>query len=89
MKLNLKALTLTAGTLWALSFLFTSIANMICTGYGAAFLHVMASLYPGYDAVPSISEVIVGTLYALFDGAIFGFVFGWIYNFIVDRVGGS
>ena len=85
MKLNLKALVLTAGILWALAILLTSVANLIWSGYGVAFLQAMASVYPGYHASRSIGDVIVGTLYALVDGAICGLVFGWLYNLFVGK----
>ena len=85
MKLNLKALVLTAGILWALAIFITSVANLIWSGYGVAFLQAMASVYPGYHASRSIGDVIVGTLYALVDGAICGLVFGWLYNLFVGK----
>lgn len=86
MKLNLKALALTAGTMWALAILITGVANLIWSGYGTTFLQLLASIYPGYDATRSIGAVIVGTLYALVDGAVFGLVFGWLYNLLVGKV---
>lgn len=82
MKLNLKALALTAGILWALAILITGIANLIWSGYGVGFLQIMASVYPGYHAARSIGDLIVGTLYALVDGALCGLVFGWLYNLL-------
>lgn len=85
MKLNLKALVLTAGILWALVILTTGIANLIWPGYGEAFLQTMASLYPGYKAARSIGDVFVGSLYALVDGAFCGLVFGWVYNLFVGK----
>lgn len=82
MKLNLKALALTAGILWALAILITGIANLIWSGYGVGFLQIMASVYPGYHAAGSVGDLIVGTLYALVDGALCGLVFGWLYNLL-------
>ena len=85
MKLNLKALALTAGILWASAILIAGIANLIWSGYGVGFLQIMASVYPGYHASRSIGDLIVGTLYALVDGAICGLVFGWLYNLFVNK----
>ena len=85
MKLNLKALVLTAGVVWAGSVLIVGVTNLIWPGYGATFLQLVASIYPGYDATASVGAVIVGTLYALVDGAIFGLVFGWLYNFFLGK----
>ncbi len=85
MRLNLKAITLTAGIIWALAIFLVGIINIIWSGYGNAFLQVIASLYPGFDAERSIGDVIVGTVYALVDGAACGFVFGWLYNLFVGK----
>jgi len=85
MKLNIKAFMLTSAILWAAAILITGIANLICPGYGAAFLQVMASIYPGYDASSTICSVIVGTLYAVVDGAIAGLVFAWLYNLLLGK----
>ncbi len=83
MKLSLRALALTSGILWALALFLTGVMNVIWRGYGGAFLKTMASIYPGYHAAGSIGDLIVGTLYALLDGAICGLVFGWLYNFFL------
>jgi hypothetical protein len=85
MKFNLKALTLTAGILWAVAVLLTGIANLIWPGYGTTFLQCMSSVYPGYHATRSFGDLIVGTLYSLVDGAICGLVFGWLYNLFVGK----
>lgn len=85
MKLNLKALVFTAGILWALAVFLVGILNLIWSGYGVAFLKLIASVYPGYHASSSIGDLIVGTLYAFVDGAICGLVFGWLYNLFVGK----
>ena len=40
----------------------------------------MASVYPGYHAIRSVSGVIVGTLYGFVDGLVAGAIFAWLYN---------
>ena len=85
MKLNSKALALTAGILWALALLLVGAANLIWSGYGGGFLRLMASIYPGYHAAGSVGDLIVGVLYALVDGAVCGLVFGWLYNVFVGK----
>jgi membrane associated rhomboid family serine protease len=50
-----------------------------------AFLEMLASIYPGYNAGQGLKDLVVGVLYAVFDGAIFGFIFGWVYNYFVSR----
>ena len=85
MKLNIKAFCLTTGILWAVAVFLVGVANLMWSGYGGAFLQVIASIYPGYDASRSIGAVIVGTLYALVDGLVLGLVFAWVYNLFAGR----
>ena len=80
MKLNVKAMTITAGVLWAISVFLVGVFNLIWEGYGQAMLDLIASIYPGYKATASIGDVIVGTLYALLDGVVAGAIFAWLYN---------
>jgi hypothetical protein len=85
MKLNLKALALTAGLVWAGAVLMVGVTNLIWPGYGNTFLQLVASIYPGYNATASVGAVIVGTLYTLVDGGIFGLVVGWLYNLFLGK----
>jgi hypothetical protein len=85
MKLNLKALILTFAILWAGVLFIVGLANLAWSGYGQAFLTMMASLYPGFSASGSFGDVVVGSLYALVDGAIVGFILGGLYNFMVGK----
>ncbi|MGA8638716.1 MAG: bacteriophage holin [Candidatus Sulfotelmatobacter sp.] len=80
MKLNTKALALTSAILWGLAMLVTSLANLIWGNFGEQFLQTMSSVYPGYHATRSITEVIVGTLYGAVDGFVGGAVFAWLYK---------
>ena len=80
MKLDLKALTITAAILWAAAVFFVGMANSIWPGYGKAFLLVVASIYPGFAASGTFGDAIVGSLYALVDAAVGAFIFGWLYN---------
>ncbi|MGB5152543.1 MAG: hypothetical protein WBN74_02815 [Candidatus Sulfotelmatobacter sp.] len=80
MKLNTKALALTSAILWGLAMLVTSLANLIWGNFGQQFLQTMSSVYPGYHATRSITEVIVGTLYGAVDGFVGGAVFAWLYK---------
>lgn len=81
-RLDVKALAIAMGLFWGLVMLVVGIADLIWGGYGGAFLDVMDSVYPGYDGPGGVWEVIVGVLYGLFDGAIAGLVFGWLYNLV-------
>ena len=87
MKLSVSAFTLTAAILWGATVLLCGIANLIWPTYAEAFLKLVASIYPGYDydGVRNIGEVIVGTVYAVVDGAVFGLVFALLYNAFTGR----
>lgn len=80
MKLSVKALTYAAAILWGLCFLFVGLANLFWAPYGVAFLEVMSSVYPGYQATAGLGNVIIGTLYAILDGAIGGALLACVYN---------
>jgi len=85
MRFNVVALAITTGLFWGAAILLVSLANLIWPGYGVAFLDVTASVYPGYHAGTGIGSVVVGTVYALVDGAIGGAIFAWLYNFVASR----
>ena len=85
MKLSIKGFTIAGGIIWALAILVAGILNIMFSEYGGEFLKLMASVYPGYKASGEIVDVIVGTLYALLDGAICGFVFALLYNAFVGK----
>ncbi len=88
MTINIKAAAVAAGLLWGvLAMCATGVGNLLVVGYGQAFLDVMASVYPGYEATPTVGQVIIGTLYGLLDGALGGAAFAWLYNAIAPRLG--
>ena len=80
MKLNIKALAFTAAVLWSAAMLIVGIINMLNPEYGALFLTVMSSIYPGYHPFEGYSSVIIGALYGFVDAGIGGLVFAWLYN---------
>ena len=82
MRLDLKALTITAAIVWAGAVFIVGVTNAIWPEYGKAFLNLVASIYPGFDATGTVADALVGSGYALVDAAIVGFVFGWLYNLI-------
>ena len=86
MRINIIALSVTAGLFWGAAILIVASAHSIWPSYGGAFLELMASIYSGYDPGPGIGSIIIGTLYGLVDGAIAGAVFGWLYN-VISRCG--
>ena len=80
MKLNTKALTLTAAILWGGCFLLTGLANQVWPGYGLSLLNFGASVYPGYHGPSGFGSVMVMTMYAVVDGAVCGGLFALLYN---------
>jgi hypothetical protein len=80
MRLSVKGMTIAGGIIWAFCVLFVGILNIIFPAYGVAFLKLVASVYPGYKASGQVADLIVGTLYALLDGAGGGFIFALLYN---------
>ena len=82
MQLNVKAMALTFGILWAGAFFLVAGAQQVWPTYGVAFLELMDSVYPGY-APGGFGSVIMGSLYAVVDGAIGGAVVAWLYNRIL------
>ena len=83
MKLNIKALALAAGLVWAAGMFLTGLANMMYPDYAVKFLEVMASIYPGYEPFTGFTSVIIGTIYGFVDAAISVAIFGWVYNYFV------
>lgn len=82
MRLDIKALALTAGLFWGAAILLTALANVVWPDYGRAFLDLSASIYPGYRPGTGFGSVLVGTLYAVVDGAICGAIVAWLYNLL-------
>jgi hypothetical protein len=80
MNLNPRAMALAFGLLAGGMLLVVGLINMMSAGYGQAFLDLMASLYPGYDADGTLVDVIIGTGYGLVDWAIAGWLLAWLYN---------
>jgi hypothetical protein len=78
--LSVKALSFAFAVLWAATVFGVGILNLVWPGYAVAFLDMVKSIYPGYAGVSGFGGVIVGTLYALVDGAVGGAIFGWLYN---------
>jgi hypothetical protein len=85
MRINVSALTVTLGLFWGATIAIVAYTNLIWPGYGRPFLELVASVYPGYHAAPSLGQVIVGGLYGLVDGSLCGFLLACIYNSLSAR----
>jgi len=82
MKLSVSGVTLAAAIIWGLTVLLVGLANLAWPPYGEAFLNLIDSLYPGYhhQTPVTLGTVLVGTGYAILDGAVGGLFFAVIYN---------
>ena len=85
MKLNIPALALTAGLLWALAILFVQALNALIPPYGGQFLLLLSSVYPYYRPDEGFASVLLGMLYGFLDGAIGAAIFAWVYNRLAER----
>jgi hypothetical protein len=85
MKLSIKAMAMTSAVVWGGAVLTVGVANIIRPKYGKEFLRVVASIYPGYHARPTLGNVAIGTAYGVVDGAVGGALCAWLYNcFVAD-----
>jgi hypothetical protein len=80
MRVSLKAITLSSAILWGSAMLLVGLIHMADHAYGGDFLRIMSSVYPGADTAPTVARVLFGTLYGFVDGAVAGFLFGWLYD---------
>jgi hypothetical protein len=89
MTLAIRSLAITCAVIWGGLVLLVAVANLLWPPYGASFLELLASIYPGYTADSTFGGMLNVTLYALIDGAIGGLVFGWLYNLLVTKAEGK
>lgn len=75
--LHPKKLGLAGGILWGFCMFICTVLALF-TGYATQFLHIMASIYPGY----TISWIgsFIGLLYGFADGFTGLYVLAWLYN---------
>ena len=85
MKLSVKALAIAGGLTWGGVILLVGLGSLVIPSYGAGFLDVVSSIYPGYHASGTLGDALVGTGYALLDGAIGGALVAWIYNLVAGK----
>ena len=85
MRIQPKAMAAAFGVLWGGCMLTVGLIHHASPSYGADFLQMMSSVYPGYHASQSWSSIFLGTLYGLADGVAGGFLLGWIYDFLLAR----
>lgn len=81
MRIDAKALAITTGVIWGGCVLLLGLVNLGVPGYGAEFLAVVGSIYPGAGEA-MVGSVLLGALYGLIDGMIGGWLFAIIYNIV-------
>lgn len=89
MRLSLKSLTFACALLWGGAILFVGLINLAFPTYGMEFLNLASSVYPGFHNSCTFLDVLVGTGYALVDGAVAGFLLGWLYNLFIPSAKGT
>ncbi|HXJ17656.1 MAG TPA: hypothetical protein VNM68_10740 [Candidatus Polarisedimenticolia bacterium] len=89
MRLSVRGLTIVSGLLWGGAILCVGLVHLAAPAYGSSFLDGVSSIYPGFHAARSVGDVLVGTGYALVDGGLGGFFFGWLYNFFAVAPSGQ
>ncbi len=77
-----KAMTGASAILWGACMLIVGLINLRFPSYGADFLRMMSSVYPGFHDSRTVGAVIVGTIYGIVDGAIMGYVFSSLYRWV-------
>ena len=80
MRLSANSLAISLALLWGCSLFVVGLINLAAPAYGAEFLRGMGSLYPGFYHARTFWDVLLGTVYGFVDGAIGGWVLGWLYN---------
>jgi hypothetical protein len=85
MKLSVKAFAITAAILWGFALMLVGSANLIWPAYGAEFLNVVSSIYPGYETGTGVTGIVVSSLYGVVDAGIAGTIFAWLYNFLAKN----
>ena len=80
MRLSSKSLAIVFALLWGGGILVVGLVNLAVPSYGTVFLQCASSIYPGFHNSRTFVDVLVGTGYGLVDGAVGGWLFGWLYN---------
>jgi len=80
MKLNVRAMAITMGVFWGGAVLGTGVVNLVSPKYGAGFLKLISSMYPGYKGRRTGKQVALGAAWAVADGAGSGLLFALLYN---------
>ncbi len=77
-----KAMTGASAILLGACMLVVGLINLRLPAYGADFLRMMSSVFPGFHDSQTLGSVIVGTIYGIADGAIMGYLFSSLYRWM-------
>ncbi len=81
MRLNVKALALTAAIFWGLG-LFLTTWWLIILGHGGTSV-IFDRIYPGYAVTPLGS--VLGLVWGFVDGLVCAAIFAWLYNAFLPK----
>ena len=82
MRLNAKAMAMSAGILWGAS-VFIATVWILITGSGGETLSRLGAFYLGYSV--SWGGAFIGLVYGLIDGLIGGFLLALLYNAFLPK----
>jgi hypothetical protein len=80
MKLNVKAFAITCGLIWGSGVFFLTWWIIAFDGMTGE-VPFLGRIYRGYQI--SAAGSLIGLVWALFDGAIGGLIFAWLYNLLL------
>ena len=80
MRLSMKAMSVVSALLWGACILVVCLLHIAVPAYGTGFLDGISSIYPGFHGAKSLADALLGTGYAVVDGALGGLALAWLYN---------
>jgi hypothetical protein len=87
MKLSAVRFGCAVSTVWSLTVFGAGLLNVWTGTYGAEFLKLLSSIYPGYTYGKwGFGGIIVVTLYAALDAWVIGALLAWFYNFYNKKI---
>ena len=86
MRISANALAVTSGLLWGGGVLCVGLIHLARPSYGEKFLDILRSVYPAFHGGENAQDVMVGTGYALIDGAVGGLIFASVYNLAAKKM---
>jgi hypothetical protein len=82
MKFNVKAYALTVGICSGIGLFLLTWWLIILEG-ASGDVTLIGRIYPGYNISPIGS--VIGLAWGFIDGLIFGGIFAWLYNLLIDK----